>query len=157
MNIIRVESFAREIIAIVQQADQVRAELDKMSGYLTIAANINDLQQTKQLQDARKEGTKTLEAITKIACEKANRQDLESARTLATDLMHRVNNARREHEDFRKLASEFEFQVATGDLQGEARAIAERELEMAKQRVELRVKLADDLVPNKPVVLLGGK
>lgn len=156
MNIARTETFARELISIIQQADTVKGEVDKMSGYLEIATKLNDLQQTKQLSDGRKQALETFEKIATIACEKANRSDLEGARTLATDLMHRLNAARREYEEFRALANEFEFQVAAGELEGEQRAAAETQLTKSKERVEKRVEQAALLVPNKPVVLLGG-
>lgn len=154
MNLQRVESFARELHAIISEADKAQQRIDQINGQLAITDKFNDLKQTKALSDQRAEVQRVQAQLAQVAAEKANRPDVEGARSLVGEIMVRVQLAQQEYGQLQAAMAEFEFQTTAGHLDTDQRAMAEADLDRARQRVELRVKLAGDLLPNKSIVLL---
>lgn len=153
MNLSRVESYARELQAIIKQVEQAQAEIDHLNGFLQMADRVEDHAQELQIKQRRDEVAHQRETIVALVLEKSNRADYDRAKELVEDLAARINKAHEEYSAFRRATAEYEFLVALDEPDFD-RTVATTQLERAHARVKLRVQQATELFPNKAVVLL---
>lgn len=151
MNIRRCESWLRETQAIMQQIEQIQAQVDQINGILQVLQKTGDLERMHKAQQHRTQLLEALGRATDTILEKTKRGTIEEADVLARDLAARIEGAEHALNQWRAAKAEFEFRVQANETQD--RAAEERQLTILKERVDLRVKLASDLVPDQPVVL----
>lgn len=153
MNLSRIESYARELAALMQNADQLQAEVDKVTAFISAADGPSELARVPELRTRRDAMLSRRDALLTASAEKANRAP-ERINEFLTDLDVRINAAHEEFRRYRQVVAEFEFQVAQGALDETTRPQMEAAVASAKMRAETRERLASDMMPNKPLVLV---
>lgn len=150
MTLAHVESYTRELYALLQLVDRAQAQLDELHAFLQVADRTQDHQQELQIGARRAQLSQEREQAVAAMCEKAAKADVEGVRELIDDLQARVEAAHRERNRFRAQLSEYEFSVEAQHKGLEPsfdRSAAEQRLDQGRERVRLRVEHAVALVP----------
>lgn len=154
MNQQRIEKFNNELGAQLQQYQQLAQELDKLSGMAQMAASMGDRERGGKITEALMQQTPLLEGMVKAIQEKANRDSIEGAMQLYTDIAIRLQNANQIFHNWRGQVAAFELQAKLGEFkEPEQRATAEKNIADAKNAYEAQIELADSYVPDKATIL----
>lgn len=153
----RILSFARELHALVSQAQQAQASIDQLNANITLAESMSDDKQVAELLKQKTKFREFVEKATAAAQTKANRSDLLAAERLLKEIEVRLQQHQELETTYLSMQATFELAAQMGEfdegVEGTTRAEAEEKLSIAKQRMEAALNQAADLIPNKPVVL----
>lgn len=153
MSLNRTESYARELQGIAAQAEQVQSNIDQMNGYVRIAQKAGNVEQINKLVGQREGAQVTLQLILDTLFERSKRDSWERAKEHVVDLFSRLRIAQGEFERWREQKALFDLRVTIGE-EGFDRAAEERRMELQRKRYEQALKLAKDMEPETPVVLI---
>lgn len=150
--------YVNELAYLLKQARDAETAISAMTSELAIAQAMSNTRRAEEVLTQRTQVRKQLDAITQVAAEKANREDLLAAERLLQQLQARLQGLENYEQDVARLEARFEMAVALGEFTSEtggtSRAEVEELLTKARDRVSAQLKFAADLVPDKPIVLV---
>jgi hypothetical protein len=152
MNLSQIESYAREVQAIARQADELQGQHDQLNGLLRIAEQQRNLEQAKKFSDQRHLVKTAIESVQMVFGERTGVAEAERMREYVVDLFARLRMTHGEYERWREKRAEFELRASLEE--GFDRAQEERHLDLSRRRYERALAIAEQMVPNKPVLLI---
>lgn len=158
MNRTQIVQYVQELAEVVKNGRQIERAINETSANVKIAEKLGDTDRGQQLITQRMNLRNALVAVTELATETSKRSDLDGAELLAQEIEARLDNHAAAHESLVRLKANFELAVelksfAQEDEEGMTRADAEAAIEQIKQRAETTIKQAEQLIPERRVLV----
>lgn len=153
----RIIGWYQELGTMVKEANKLQGLVSQMRAQGQLHKdNKENLAQVVKNKD---EMVKALDGVTKVACEKANRNTLASCEELLGQIEARLSQLDDLQRAARSAHAQLELAAAMGDFDdgkpGMTRAEAEKQIEEIKQRANKQLELIDQLIPvNSHLVVL---
>ena len=155
----RVLSWMRQISTMSKLVTGVDENIDELKGNLYLSSAVENARHMATIQTELDRLTRDREKMVTELLSRVNTTDLEGVTTRLTDMQLRLETSDRLFVEWRKLLAYYEHLtnsdgfVSEGE-QGMTRETLNEAIENAKQGYELALKSAEDLVPNRSVLVL---
>lgn len=163
----QIEAWVQDLGAYVEQQREIDKQLSQAKASINIAQELGDVKQVEGFVQRYEQLKKVRLAIEAGATRMANVADMAAVERLLIHIVARLKATARIEEQLVDVESQVEFSLATvqrePDQAQEAfdeaytamRVQAEKVLDTTRKRLQSQLVLAEQLVPNKAVVLSG--
>lgn len=151
-------SWVRQLRTMQETINTVNTNIDQLKGSLHIAEAVDNDKQKAAIQTDLSRFTRDRDKMLTELCQRANRTDYEGVDTLLTDITIRLELVDTLFDQWRRRLAQLEFLISTNALvenpeEGPTAHQLNAAIDEAKMQYEAALTNADQLIPNKAVLI----
>lgn len=154
----RISSWVKQITSMLETINTVNSNLDQLAGNLHIASAVENDKHQAAIQTEIARFSRDRDKMLAELCQRTNRNDLDGVNTLLLDINIRLEMADNLFREWRGRLAQLELLISTGELktneeEGPTAKQMNEIIDTARTHYEAALKNADQLIPNKAVLI----